>query len=102
MAIANWWDVEDKAGLAAWIKTRPPEVQAVFAEFPVGTRIDMPTGETLIVFGVTQTVTGADMLIAFPADSADYDEAMYRKKHICVHHLRAGEAHYVTVDDGNH
>ena len=72
--------------LEEWLLTRPPCVQELAKEFPVGTVVDGGPAGRLYLMGWTED----DMLILSPIDPHErYDEAYAARVHLCAAHLRS-------------
>lgn len=75
---------EEYATFEEWLASRPPSVQALVAEFPLGTALEHEGG-MLYLLGYTE----GDMLIFSPINPSDnYDAANANKVYICANHLR--------------
>jgi len=67
-----------------WLKTRPPCIQALAAEFPLDYLV-LLDGRVHYILGYTE----GDMLMLSPVDpGVDYEAAMARMIYLCASHLR--------------
>ncbi len=69
-----------------WLKTRPPEIQKLGKEFPVGTKVTVP-GQTKL-----WTLVGyaeGDVLLISPIDPlVDYKSSISQRQRVCAEHYR--------------
>ena len=78
----------------AWLKTRPPHIQALAEKYPLGVSIIMPDGRKhwLIGYNEAEDDNGepVDMLVFSPIDPwEDYNAALQNKIYVCAEHLVA-------------
>ncbi len=70
--------------LGDWLKTRPTSVQALAAEFPLGSMVEGPDGP-LHLIGYTES----DMLIVSPVDPGEhYEHSLLERRYVCAAHYR--------------
>lgn len=76
------------SGLEAWLKTRPPSVQALAALAPPDALVEV-AGVALLVIGYTEN---DELILADPA--LCYEHAKAKRTYLCADHIRNGD---VTV-----
>lgn len=76
-------------GFALWLATRPPAVQALGKQFPIGTRFIGVNGRLLYLVGYSETGEGGAVVKVSQIDPAvDYDGALASTQHLCNEHLK--------------
>lgn len=94
MPTVRWWEtLDDGPRYRQWFAGRPPIVQSLLTEFPLGTPVTIPgEGSNWFVFGATE---GGWLIIA-PKGAKSYEQAMKKRRHLCANCLRRDEIHFVT------
>jgi hypothetical protein len=71
--------------LEHWLSTRPESVQKLAREFPLCSRVSMPSGERWWLVGWTES----DAVLVSPiSPMEDYDASIEARQRLCASHLR--------------